>query len=110
MTPEDFAERTVLNMPGEQNVALSAGLLLLLTEVAFGLIPLIRDRCRKSSEEVSYMAKNPTWLEKRALARRVRREMGFREFRLNGSKVVDAILHTGAEATVEEVASLLESV
>ena len=110
MTPEDFAERTVLNLPGEQNVALSAALLLLLTEVAIGLIPLIRDRCRKSSEEVSFMAQNPTWLEKRALARRVRREMGFREFRLHGGKVVDAILHTGAEATVEEVAALLDSV
>ena len=110
MTPEDFAERTVLNLPGEQNVALSAGLLLLIVEITAGLIPLIRDRCRKSSEEVSYMMQNPTWLEKRALSRRVRREMGIREYRQNGSKVVDSILRTGAEATVEEVACLLDSV
>ena len=110
MTPEDFAQKTILNLPGEQNVALSAGLMLLITEIAIGLIPIIRDRCRKSSSEVVCMAQNPTWLEKRALARRVRREMGFREFRLHGGKVVDAIIRTGSEATTEEVAALLESI
>jgi hypothetical protein len=110
MTPEDFAQRAVLNLPGEQNVVLSPALILLIADILSGLIPIIRDRCRKSSEEVSHMASDPRPLERIALRRRIRREMGIREYRKNGYAVTDAILKTGAEATVEEVAALLESV
>jgi len=110
MTLEDFGERAVLNLPGEQNVALSAGLMLLIVEIVAGLIPLIRDRCRKTPDEVSYMANEPSRLESIALRRRIRREMGFREYRRHGQEVTAAILKTGAEATSEEVACLLESV
>ena len=110
MTPEDFANRAVLNLPGEQNVALSPALLLLIADIVSGLIPIIRDRCRKNAEEVSHMAAESSWLEKRALSRRVRREMGIRAYREHGHTVTDAILRTGAEATTEEVAMLLESV
>ena len=66
--------------------------------------------CRKEPEQAAAMVQNPTWLQDRVLRIRLRRELGWREYRENGEELTVALLEVGNETTAEALAEAFEEV
>ncbi len=60
--------------------------------------------CKQEPQDVQKLSASPGRRDVRRLKVRVRREMGWRDYRRDGDEVVSALLQTGKEVTVGEVA------
>ncbi len=73
------------------------------------LIAALQD-CRKDPEEAVNMVKRPTRWQKRIVIRKVRRELGRRQYRAHGRNVVLSLLEAGKETTAEEMRAAYDDV
>lgn len=73
-----------------------------LLELIMQLIAAFQD-CKKEPEDAVAMVSKPTWLQRRVLTLKVKRELGRRGWRNHGRDTVAALLQTGREIHVEEM-------
>jgi len=106
----ELAARNVAGNMKSEEYKFDVTILLLIANVITGIVPIIQDWCNKTPEETVEMAKNPTFLQRRVLAWQARKVLGRRAYRDVGTDVVDAIIKTGAETSVEDMTDLYNDV
>jgi len=73
-------------------------------ELIMGFIAALQD-CKKTPEEAALLARNPTWLQKRFVSLKVRRDLGRRGYRSHGKDMVASLVDAGKGTNALEVAA-----
>ncbi len=107
---EELAQRAAHNMSGDtrdRQVALDPVTIALLLKLVTVIIKCIRETYDIPPEEVSSEAQtvalNITGRKRRLLKRAIRRQVGWWTFWRKRDQLMQSVLKTGAEATVEEM-------
>lgn len=74
-------------------------IILVIAEMVMTFIEVLQD-CR-DPQEATEIVNDPTWLQKRYVAMRVRRAVGRNVYRDQGADIVDALLETGQDIDEE---------
>jgi len=107
MSIESIHEKAVSNLGKQSTKAFDPAMFSVILELILQLLAAFQD-CRKSGQQAYEMAKNPTWLQRRLLMRKVRRELGRREWKASGKEVVNALLETGKQVTPQELQEAMD--
>jgi hypothetical protein len=125
LTPEMFAEQVYFDHAtgGDPNkekpVFVDPATIMMLTSVTIQVIKCILERrqARKAAEaqaipestlkEVAYDIKNPSVFDKITLKRVILGAVGFRKYRKEGKSILESLLRTGSNLTLEDIANLM---
>jgi len=108
---DKVAHKVLGNMSNKyrQDFAFDPTIFMILVDVINSFI----ESCGKNNppEDLQRMAKKPNWFHRWAVKRMVKREFDNRKaFRAHGKKVINALLKTGKETTVEEIQELMDEI
>lgn len=105
---QQFSRKVAKNLP-EAQAQFDPTIILLIMELIAEFLPVIMELCNKEPEDVVSMAAEPTFLQRRILRMRVRRNMGRKAFRDGGDEIVNSLLVTTSNAKPEEISEIYDS-
>jgi hypothetical protein len=103
MVLQTLTDRAVANFADKQDSAqFDPAIIFVIAEMVVQIIEMLED-CREP-DDATEIANDPSWLQKRLVRVQARRMMGRKEYRKNGSEVVDSLLDAGKSITASEMA------
>ena len=109
MSLHSLQQRAVDNLTDRNpNTLLDPSLFVLVAEMVAEILALLQDRCGQSPENATRLVRQPTRMQRRYVYRKLRREMGWRDFRTHGRDVYYSLVNTGKSVNVEEMREAYE--
>lgn len=95
---------------GDKEAAFDPSMIFTIMDIITSLIGNFKN-CKKTPSDALKSSKNPNFWEKQVARRAVRQHLGgFKAMRREGENLVEALVKTGSELTLEEVNSLYNEV
>lgn len=114
MTVEDLAQKIQNDVENssEKLVFIDPMSIMLYIAIINAIINAVRLFCilkknRESAEKVSQECRQPGLGTRILVTRQVRKHLGIKDFRKNGAALVDKILRSGADLSLDEIETLL---
>jgi len=112
MTIEDAAKRVKNNIEGDSQVFIDPASIMLMASIISAILSAIRLYCqwKKNKQDAQKLvdgSKEPGLIGYFILKRTVRKHLGRERFKTDGQKVIDAILKSGSQLSIEEAENLL---
>lgn len=104
MNIQKFSTEVAENYAGK-NAAFDPATIMVIMEIITNIIQMFKD-CKKTPEAAVEEAKAPSRWQRILLNSAVRRQIGRKEFRHDGDKIVSALLKSGGKVTVEDMADM----
>lgn len=90
-----------------RNAAFDPAIIMVIADIIVQLVSAFQS-CKKDNVEAVNIARNPTWLQRRMLRRKVRRELGARGWREHGHDIVESLLEAGKDVTPDEMQEAMD--
>lgn len=91
------------------NAVFDPAMIFMIFEVISELVAMF-DSCDKNASDATQMAQNPSRLQKRLVAIKVRRKLGRRDYRQYGSNAVKSILEAGKTTNEAEMTAVYDEI
>lgn len=82
---------------------------ILIVDLIMQFIQMFQD-CKKDADEAVEHAKDPTFLMKRIVHLRTRRELGRKAYKEHGRDMAEAIIEAGGDVTLEEMVAAYDEI